>query len=112
MSFWTIFLCVLTFVAVSLVVGWGWFSVCGWDELFNCRNYKPLVFVIPITFALAFLLVGFPVRTEIKTAEVAPQPKVEKITKKRKKPKKETATQTELPSEETPRDSNDQEGDQ
>jgi hypothetical protein len=93
-SFWPFTLCVLIFVSTAIVVGSLWFAACRWDGLFNCRNYKPLVIVVPLTFALAFLLIGFPVRTETKTApntEITTPPKVEKPTKRKRKPKKEAS---------------------
>ena len=88
MSVWAFVLYLLIIALTGLGVGWLWFSVCGWDKLFNCRNYKPLVVVIPITFALALLFIGFPVRTETKPV-VVPAPVVEKKTTKKntKKPK-------------------------
>lgn len=98
MNFWSIFLCVLTFFAVSLVLGWAWFSICGWDELFNCRNYKRLALVIPTSFLIVVLVVGFPTITQTKP-EVVPQPTVEKKVMKKpaKKPKKPKKKETEDP---------------
>lgn len=105
MSFWPFILCVLIIVVTALVVASLWFATCRWDGLFHCRNYKPLVIVIPITFALAFLIIGFPV-TETKTVVPSPPKKMEKPTKSRKKPKKEPVETNSESSEEIRIDDN------
>jgi hypothetical protein len=69
-SYWVFILCFAIAAVTALGVGALWFSLCPWDELFNCRNYKSLAVTIPITFALTFLFFGFPGQTQTKLVPV------------------------------------------
>jgi hypothetical protein len=96
MIFFTSILSVLVFALISVIVGNLWFRVCKWNESFRCRDYRALAVAIPVTYFLAFLLIGIPKNSEA-VSQGIPLPPVtvsKKIVKKKviptiKKKKKE-----------------------
>ena len=84
--FLTSIVSILVFAAGSFI-GVIWFHSCVWDELWRGRNFRILAVVLPITFFLAFAIIGDPPEPPPACAPV-PCQKVEAPKKKAKIKKK------------------------